>query len=163
MKTLTWEKGLFSCTYKIFSGNTQIGALCNRSFSQTSEAEMNGKKYTFRTKGFFKQSTQVFDEFDNFLGDIKYNSWMTKAQINIKSKYYYWKYNTAWNTKWTMLGDDKTQINAYINSFSGSIETNTEDELAILTGLYVTNYNMQMTIAVMVAIFIPIFTSALNS
>ena len=162
MKTLTWKKGLFSCTYTIFSGNTQIGSLCNKSFSQTSEAEMNGKKYTFRTKGIFKQSTQVFDEFDNLLGDIQYNSWMTKAQININSKYYYWKYNTAWNTKWTMQGEDKTQINACINSFSGSIETNTDDELAILSGLYVTNYYMHLTIAVMVAVFIPIWTSILS-
>ena len=163
MKTITWKKGLFSGTYKIFSGNTQIGTLSKRSFSQTSEAEMNGKNYTFRTKGFFKQSTEVYDEFDKLIGEIKYNSWKTKAQINLNTKYYYWKYNTDWNTKWTIQGDDKTQINACTNSFGGSIKTNTDNELAILTGLYVNNYYTQMTVGVLVAVFVPIFTAIINS
>ncbi|NOU60167.1 hypothetical protein [Marinifilum caeruleilacunae] len=162
MKTLHWKKGLFSCTYKIYSGNEQIGSLCNRSFSKNSEAEMNGKKYTFRTKGFFKQSTEVYTESGELVGEIQYNSWMTKAQISLNSKYYYWKYNTMWNTKWIMEGEDQTQIKSCTNSFSGDIDTNTDNELAILSGLYVTNYYMQMTVAVMVAVFIPIFTSTMQ-
>ncbi|WP_282016584.1 hypothetical protein [Marinifilum flexuosum] len=162
MKTLNWKKGLFSSTYKIYSGSKQIGSISNRSFSQTSEAEMNGKKYTFQTKGFFKQSTEVYNELGKLVGEIQYNSWMTKAQISLDSKYYYWKYNNMWNTKWAMLSDDNTQINACTNSFSGDIETNTDDELAILSGLFVTNYYMQMTISVLVIVFIPIFLSAMN-
>lgn len=162
MKTLNWKKGLFSSTYQIYSGSKQIGSLSNRSFSQTSEAEMNGKKYTFRTKGFFKQKTEVYNEFGKLIGDIQYNSWMTKAQISLDSKYYYWKYNNMWNTKWAMQGDDNTQINACTNSFSGDIEANTDDELAILSGLFVTNYYMQMSFSVMIIVFIPIFMSMMN-
>lgn len=162
MKILTWKKKLFSSTYNIYYKNVQIGMLKNYSFSNSSIAEMNGFKYTFRTKGILNQSTKIYNEAEHLVGEISYNSFMTKAKINLNTDYYFWKYNTFWNTKWIMQSKKHdTQISACTNSFCGSIETNTDDELAILSGIFVTNYYLQMTIAIMIAVFIPILTSIL--
>jgi hypothetical protein len=41
----------------------------------------------------------------------------------------------------------------------GTIESVEQDEMLLLSGLFITNYYWQITVAVMIAIFIPIFAS----
>ncbi len=86
-RNLKWEKEFFSDTYNIFSEDQFIGKLKNNSFSQIAEGELNGKKYTFLTKGFFSQQTEIRDATDNkIIGNITYNGWMTKATFSIHDK-----------------------------------------------------------------------------
>ena len=55
MKTiLTWKKGIFANTYNIYSDGKLIGKMKNNCFSQSDDGELNGMKYTFKTKGLFK-------------------------------------------------------------------------------------------------------------
>lgn len=158
--SFNWKKELFSDTYKVYSNNKQIGELKNRTFSQTSVGEINGKRYTFKTKGFFKQHTQIFDNSDNSLiGDIAYGNWMTKAFLSIKERKLLWKYNNAWNTKWSICESDRTLIN-YNGSSKGHIESDINDDLLLLTGLYVTNYYWQMTLFIIAAAWIPIYLAS---
>ncbi len=83
MKTnLRWEKKILSSTYSIYSDNQLIGKLKDKTFSQSADGELNGKKYTFRTKGLFKQHTEILDKAENkIIGEITYNTWMTKASL----------------------------------------------------------------------------------
>ena len=156
-----WKKGLFSETYRVYSNDQQIGKLKNKPFSQSAVGEISGKNYTFKTKGFFRQSTLIIDNIDNsVIGEIDYNSWMTKAFLSLKEKKYSWKYDNIWNTKWSIHESDKVLINYKGSSTGGKIDSDTNDDLLMLTGLYVTNYYWQMTLVILMAVLIPIYASS---
>ncbi len=142
MKTnYSWTKKFFSNLYNIYSNGAILGNLKDKSFSQTAQGEVNGKEYIFKTKGFLKQHTQIIDSSENrIIGEITYNSWMTKATIAINDKILNWKYDNAWNTKWSLFDTAGTLMNFSGSSSKGHINSNVEDELLILTGLFVTNY-----------------------
>ena len=160
---LKWKKGIFSSTYNIYSQGQFIGKLKNSSFSQIAEGEINGKKYTFITKGFFNQQTEIHDTINNrVIGNITYNGWMTKATLSILDKKINWKYDNLWNTKWSIFDSEGIKIKYSGSSLKGQIESNTDDDLLLLTGLFVINYYWQITIIIIFVAFIPIWTSVLN-
>jgi hypothetical protein len=160
---LTWKKGIFANTYNIYSDGKLIGKMKNNCFSQSDDGELNGMKYTFKTKGFFKHHTQIHDnQTNNIIGEITYNNWMTKATISIQNKKTYWKYENIWNTRWSIFNSEGIQINYSGSSTSGKIESNAEDDLLLLSGLFVTNYYWQMSIAILIVVFVPIWTTILN-
>jgi hypothetical protein len=110
-------------------------------------------KYAFKTKGIFKQHTQILDnQSNNMIGEIAYNNWMTKATLSIQNKKTYWKYENIWNTKWSIFNSEGIQINYSGSSGSGKIESNTKDDLLLLSGLFVINYYWQMTIAILIVV-----------
>jgi hypothetical protein len=163
MTILNWKKGFFSQTYNIYSSNLVIGMLKNKTWSSSAEGEINGRKYLFKTQGFFKQSTQIIDiENGAVVGNITYNSWMTKAMIENLGIIAFWKYDNFWNTKWSIVGQDGTEIYYEGSSTKGQIIFEKQNDLLALTGLFVTNYYWQMTIVILIAVFIPIWTSAMS-
>jgi len=154
----TWKKGAFSNLYKIYSNGEQIGDLKDKSFSQSSIGVFNNKEYLFKTKGFFKQKTQIIDTAENkMVGEIHYNNWMTKARITINDKTINWKYDNLWNTKWRIFNSEGINIEYSGSSTGGQIETNIDDALLLLSGLFVTNYYWQMTMVALLAVFIPLW------
>ena len=161
--SLRWKKGLFSSTYSIYSNDQLIGKLKDKTFSQSADGELNGKKYTFKTKGFFKQRTKILDNIDNkVIGEITYNNWMTKATLLINNKRTNWKYDNLWNTKWSICDSEGIEIKYAGSSTRGQIDSNTDDDLLLLSGLFVINYYWQMTIVVLIAVFVPIWITVLN-
>jgi hypothetical protein len=160
---LTWQKGLLSTNYNIFSGNELIGHLQNNSFSQVSTGQLRGKSYTFRTLGFLNKTTEILDNQNNkVIGKITYSNWMTKANITILSQTLNWKYENLWNTKWCIMDTGGTRINYSGTSTGGKVNSNTDNDIYLLSGLFVTNYYWQMSIIIMVAAFVPIFVSVLS-
>ena len=160
---LIWKKGLFSNTYSIHSRGVQTGTLTERPFSRSSQGQLNDKRYTFRTIGTFKQRTQILDrEKDSVIGEINYNSMMTRATISLERGTFNWKYENIRNTKWRIFGPDDIEIR-YNGSFrGGQITSSTDDELLLLSGLFVTNYYWQMTLVIILAVFIPIWVSVIT-
>ena len=123
----------------------------------TSRGELNEKKYTFKTTGFFNQHTQIIENNENkIIGEITYNNWMNKATININGKKFELKYNNIWNSKWSITSLNETQISYNSSTSTGQIQSNTDNELLILSGLFVANYYLQMTLAILLIVFIPI-------
>jgi hypothetical protein len=165
MKTiLNWKKGMFSSNYEIYSHGKFIGSLREHTWNQSGDGQLNWKGYHFKTTGFLQQVTQILGS-DNFtpIGKITYNSWKTKATITYSDQPFYWKYNNAWNTKWSLYNyTEGIKVKYQGTSSKGTIETDEENELLVLTGLYITNYYWQTSVAVLVACFIPIFVAVLN-
>ena len=158
--TLRWKKNFFSSTYSIYSNEKMLGKLRDNAFTQSADGTLYGENYYFRTKGIFKQNTTIIDKEDNkAIGNISYNTWMTKATIKISNKTYFWKYDNLWNTKWSIHDSDGILIKFTGSTTSGLINSKTEDALLLLSGLFVTNYYIQITIVIMIAIFIPIYMS----
>jgi hypothetical protein len=164
MKTvLRWKKNIFSSTYKIYSDEKLVGKLKDKSFSQSADGALTGEHFGFKTRGFFKQNTTIVDKKDNtVIGKISYNNWMTKATIKTKNKKSVWKYDNLWNTKWSIYDSDGIMIKYTGTATSGLIHSNTEDALFLLSGLYVTNYYRQATVAIIIAVFIPIWLAIMN-
>ena len=157
---LTWKKGVFSNVYKIYLNGKQIGNLKDKSFSQSGIGVLNNKEFLFQTKGFLKQKSKIFDTAENkMVGEINYNNWMTKATITINDKTFNWKYDNIWNTKWSIFNSEGINIKYAGSTTNGLIDSNIDDSLLLLTGLFVTNYYWQLTIALIVAVIVPILAS----
>jgi len=162
-KQLHWKKGAFSTNYQIFSKEQSIGQLQDNAFKRYSDGEIRNKKYRFLTEGVFKQNTKIIDrESNEVIGSIQYNSWMSKADIKINNRSYHWKYDNAWQTRWSISDEKGVLLNFAGGMTKGSIEGDDPHDLHVLTGLFVTNYYTQAGIAVFVAVFIPIWLSVLN-
>ena len=164
MKTvLTWKKGAFSSTCRISSGKEIIGELTNYTFKQTAEGVIRNKRYFFRTKGLFKQETQIINgESDQVIGTIVYGSMMNKATIQFKDRTINWKYDNAWQTRWSLYDNLGIYMKFAGGMSKGTIEFEEEDDLLVLTGMFVTNYYQQAMIAILVAVFIPIWLTQLT-
>ena len=161
--TLSWKRGTFSSTCRIFSGEDIIGELANYTFKQTAEGVIRNKRYLFRTKGLFKQETRIIDgESDQLIGTISYSSMMSKASIQFKDRTINWKYDNGWQTRWSLFNEHLTLMKFAGGHSKGTIECNEENDLLVLTGMFVTNYYQQAMIAIMVAVFIPIWVSVIN-
>lgn len=161
MKTsLKWTKGVFSNLYKIYDNGDFIGDLKERSFSQSAKGSIRGKDYLFRTHGFFNPVTEIVDSTSKkIVGKIQYNSWRSKATVTLNGKTINWKYDNVWNTKWSLSDSDDTIVKFNSATTQGHIEARLDDELLVLTGLFIKNYYMQMAFFVIfIAVIIPILT-----
>jgi hypothetical protein len=161
MKTLlNWKKGAFSSACRIFSGEKKLGELSNYAFKRTAQGHIRNKQYRFQTEGLFRQETRIIDVKNNqVLGTISYNSMMSKATIQFADHTISWKYDNAWQTRWSLF-DDQGILMKFAGGFSrGTIEYEKENDLLVLTGMFVTNYYQQAMIAIFVAVFIPIWVT----
>jgi hypothetical protein len=154
MKRFTWTKGLFSGFYKIYSNGNFVGKV-EESITKNSTGWFNGKDYIFRTHGFFNQNVEIIDcESNSVVGNIVYNNWMTKAALIIDGKSFNWKYDDFWNTRWSISASDGINTTFNGSATKGSIVTDQDDGLLILTGLFITNYYWQMTLfVILMALF----------
>ncbi|MDD2380225.1 MAG: hypothetical protein WCY58_02075 [Mariniphaga sp.] len=160
MKTkLIWKKGLFSNTFLIYSGEGLVGSLNEKTFSKTARGELNGQKYTFRMKGVFNQTTELLNQDNRVIGQITYGRWRSNATLSIPGQTVFWKYDNMWNTRWKIFNHEGMEIRYSGSSSSGTIASNTDDPLLLMSGLFVINYYRQVSIAVFVAIFVPIMAS----
>ena len=158
-----WKRGTFSSTYEIFDGDLLIGKLKDSSFRQTSEGMIHNKGYRFRTSGIFKQETQIVDgESDRVLGTITYNSWKSRADIQLSGGLFQWKYDNIWQTRWRLYNEKGVQMSFAGGMSKGTVDFDSPDDLLLLTGLFVTNYYRQMGIAVLVAVLLPIWLASAN-
>ena len=152
---LNWKSDILTNNYKIYQNNREIGFIKKDFFSQKANAEINGKKYIFKERGLFNQETDIIDEAgNNIVGEIRYNFWGNKASIEINDVKTSWEYTNLWNTQWSVTGDEN--LNIFFSKSSRNIESNTDDELQILSGLYVYNHFYSQLVIVMLVIIIPI-------
>jgi hypothetical protein len=162
-KILHWKRGTFSRTGMILDNDNPIGKLKENTWTQSATGEINGKKYHFKTKGFLRQKTQITDqESKDFVGSINYNTWMTKAKIEFQNTVLHWKYTNTWQTQWSMFLDDKELIKYRGSATKGNIEYDETEDLYILTGLFVTNYFWQISLAVIIAVLIPVWLTVIR-
>jgi len=157
---LKWEKSFLSSVYRIFSNGRLIGNLDLRAFSNTDIGILNGEKYFFRARGFLSRYTEIVDAKDyNVIGKIIYSSWRSKATLTTLNNTANWKYDNMWHSRWSISSSSGNEIKYAGSSSRGKIDSNTDDALLLLSGLFVTNYYRQTSVAVVVAIFIPILAS----
>ncbi len=155
---LTWSKGLFSSLYQVYSNEKKLGKLINKPFSRTKKGTFNGKDYLFRNSGFLKPYTEIVDCSDNkVIGGIVYNSWRSKATVSLNGRNYNWKYDNLWSTKWSLSDSDGISVRFNSSTTHGQIDSDTDDGLLVLSGLFIKNVYLQTAfIVILVAVIIPV-------
>ena len=93
------------------------------------------------------------------IGEISFGKWMTSATLTIRNIPVNWKYDNWKNTSWRIYNSGGDLINYRGSSTKGVIDSHTEDDLLLLSGLFVTNYFRQATVAILVAVFVPILAT----
>jgi len=159
--TLIWKKRFFSSTYEIFKNEMPIGSLKQRMWSHSADGEINGHKYSFLHKGFFNRETQISDQStDKIIATITYNFWGTKAWINYYDYVAQWEYTNGWQTRWWLTAKGDLIAQYYGNTYKGVIEYEVQDDLNILTGLFIASHFKRISSsAVVTAVLIPIFAT----
>jgi hypothetical protein len=74
----------------------------------------------------------------------------------------YWKYDNRWQSKWSLFDDQGILMKFAGGSSKGTIECEEEDDLLLLTGMFVSIYYQQAMIVILVAAFIPIWLSQIT-
>jgi hypothetical protein len=144
----TWKTKFFSNEYQISRYESIAGNLKNLGWKRKSAGELNGKKVFFEIKGFFDKEFLISNPDDNSqIGNIVFNMWKTKATITILDKTYSWQYDNFFNTKWSITNENGNLIKYESHFKSGDINSYTNDEILILTGLYIRNYLQQRAAA----------------
>lgn len=153
---LTWKSSIFSRTYRIYEKEELIGHLTNQPVSYKANGEIDGKKYFFNTKGFFKQRVEIIDpETNQPIGDIEFGLLHTSAKIRIKDKTVLWKYDNLLNTKWSIKDAQAGSLHFSGSSTKGKIEGINPNRLLILSGLFVTNYFWHMGALIIAIALLP--------
>ncbi len=146
---INWKKGLFSSKYELFSQNKKIGELNEEMFSRTAIGKLNNSRVKFRKKGVFSSETEITDlNLNSNIGQIKFNAWGNKAEINLNGKKLGWKSDSFWGKKWSVLENGQPIVKYDSSTFKGEIDSKINDEVLLLAGLFVFNYYMQMIIII---------------
>jgi len=163
MKKLQWKSKSFSGEYMILDKELQVGSLKNSFLSSKTNGVLNDTKVVFKSKGILKQYIEIIKAgTDDVIGVITFGSFMSKAKIIINGTSYNWKYTNSWNTKWRVSIENGVDINYNKKNTKGTIESNIDDSLLMLIGLYINIYYIQTMAVVLFIIFLPTWISLFN-
>lgn len=160
MKTkFNFSKKLFSNCYKIFEGNKEIGFIKKDYFSQKTTAEINGKKFIYLEKSPFERNSKILDSEEKTIGIINYNTWESKASLQIGEEKLSWQYKNIWNTNWKIESSNGKIIEFNMDG-NINIDRIDNNEIEILSGLYLYKYYKRVVMLFLVFLFIPIFLNS---
>jgi hypothetical protein len=121
------------------------------------------KHFLGSTYELYSENIPIIDpEKETVIGRITYNGWMTKGRIELRGNNFDWRFNNAWNTRWSVSNTEKRNINYRCKTTRGNIEVGIDDDILALSGLYIHNYNSQITATALIVVFIPVWIAALN-
>ncbi len=159
MKKLTWKSDIFLNSFKIYEQNEQIGLLKKVFLKKIFQAEIIGKQFTFISKGFYKQTTEIYDCNNILIGTVIHNGFIADSRIEIIENINLLRYVSTFRTKWEICEDYTDKVILKYDGFlkSGSIESITNEDLLILIGLfnhYKSNRFSNYTIALLAGVVI---------
>jgi hypothetical protein len=145
---LTWKTKLFRSLYEIYENEQPAGELKSSGWKRNAAGELKGKKLHFEIKGVFNKEFLISDPADNStIGQIVFNTWRTKATINCHNQEYKWQFDNFLRTKWSISNENGNLVKYQSHFKNGEITSYTNDELLILTGLFIKDYLKQRAAA----------------
>lgn len=141
---ITWKNKFFSNKIQLYHREDLIGEIVNKAFSRSADGELNGRKLRFDIKGFFRQETRILDARDeSVIAEVVIGTWKSKATIRYNNKEYLWQYENFWNSKWSITSANGPAVKYHSHGTWGEVTSYTNDEILILTGLFIKNYFRQ--------------------
>lgn len=149
-----WKKKLFTNTYLIYSNEKQIGYL-KKSYFGKANAEIRGKTYVFKHSWLMQRKYDIIDKSQNrIIGKIKYNSWFNRARIGSNDNTAYWKYDSIFRYKWKVYDARGKKIKYKSLLAKGKITSTTEDDMCLITGLYLAHNYFFTVISICILLFL---------
>ena len=154
---LTWNKGIFESNYQIFEQGKIKCSMFFDTWRSEAKAISQSKNYRFKDDGLYGTATQIFDESNELIGMISYSDWKSKATITLNSgEKYAFEFTNTWHSQWIITNFNDKQIKYDSSTASGTVVSNTEDELMLLLGFYAREHFTKMIILlILIVIFIP--------
>jgi len=138
---LSWGKDTFSRTYTLFSAQKLCGYLKRDSLSQSANGEIKGEVFCFKTSGFIKKNTIVYNGLTyKSLAVISYDEWRSRAILSAGDRVLYFKFDSFSQSSWQLVGSAGEHIAYSTSSNKGYINSTTDDSLLLLSGLLVADH-----------------------
>jgi hypothetical protein len=154
-RLLTWRKGLFDSNYQLYTNGEIKGSLIFNSWKNNARG-IALKNYYFTSEGFLNPTTKIRDEKHNQIGIITYKIWKLKATVTFNNlDHASWGYTNSWLSRWTITNYSDKQIQFHSATSSGVAVTDNDDELFLLTGLYIREFFSRAIILLILLILIP--------
>lgn len=153
---LIWRKGSFDSNYQLYINGEIKGSLIFSSWKNNARG-IALKNYYFTSEGFFNPITKIRDEHHNQIGVITYNAWKLKATVTFNNlDHASWSYTNSWLSKWTITNHRDKQIQYHSTTGSGTAYSDNDDELLLLSGLYIREFFSRAIILLVLIILIPV-------
>ncbi|PHN00864.1 hypothetical protein [Flavilitoribacter nigricans] len=154
--TLQWKKGLFKCTYELSAAGFPVGHLKDSELSRKAYGRLNNKEVTFqRCEGLHTRINMLETQSNRPIGTITFNPWYPKATIHLEDQQFYWTFSNIWETRWKITDQDGAIVHFRGWSGRGEMTILEQDDLLVLTGLYISSYYWRLA-AIMIAIIFPV-------
>ncbi len=152
-RMLTWTKGVFDSNYQLYANGDIKGSLIFSSFKNNARG-IALNNYYFTTEGFLNPVTKIRDEKHNQIGIITYNSWNLKATVTFNDlSHASWSYTNGWLSRWTITNHQDKQIQFHATTGAGTAHSNNDDELLMLSGLFIREFFSRAIMLIIIAIF----------
>ncbi|QDW25674.1 hypothetical protein [Pedobacter sp. KBS0701] len=162
-KFINWKSNWLNGNFQLFADGVQKGMISFSSWRSDAESMFEDKNYHFANEGFWQSRTKVIDRKTNeVVAIINYDSWKSKAVISLNTgEQYEWKSTGVWKSQFTVSNYKDAHIMYSSNSNTGTISSDTHNELLIITGLFIKHiYNKR--VVVLIACLMPIITISIN-
>ena len=137
---LRWQSSLAGKEVRIFREKIIAGILKINLWTGDAYGELNGHMLRFKSKGFWRNGTQIFDiDGVKELGTIAYNHWKSTAEITYEGTSYIFRYKSWWRRQWSVT-EKNASIDYTMTGFwksEGTIENEELSPALVLTGLFV--------------------------
>jgi hypothetical protein len=152
---LTWRKGLFDSSYQLYSNGEIRGSLVFSSWKNNARG-IALKNYYFTSEGFLNPITRIRDENHQQIGVITYNSFKLKATLTFDNlDHASWSFTNSWLSQWEITNHRDKQIVYHSSSTEGAVHTNNDDELMLLSGIFIKEFFSRGFIIFILLILIP--------
>ncbi|MGF1925283.1 MAG: hypothetical protein ACQUHE_13990 [Bacteroidia bacterium] len=159
-QVLTWRKGLFDSNYQLYTNGEIKGSLIFSSFKNNARG-IALKNYYFTTEGFLNPVTKIRDENHVEIGIITYHAWQLKATVRFNNMdHATWKFTNSWLSQWAITNHADKEIQYRADTPNGTAFSNTDDELMLLSGLFIKEFFARALILIFLVFVIPIIARA---
>ena len=161
-KFINWKSNWFNSNFELFVDGIQKGSIKFIGWTSDAETAFEDKNYFFTNIGFWKSKTNVIDRKTNeIVASITYDSWKSKAIINmISGEHYEWKPTSFWKSEWIVSNYKDANIVYSSSSKSGSITSDTNNSLLIIAGLFIKQIYTKRA-AAMAVYFVPLMVATM--
>ena len=158
---LTWTKGIFDNSYQLFQNGVIKGNLIFDTWKNEARTLFKEGNLIINSQGFFESNNYIYNDKGELLGTITFETWKAKATVTLKNgEQFYFNFTNGWYTKWE-IGDLKGKQAIYdSDTSSGRISSNTDDQMMLISGLFIREYFTRRLLALVIflVIFIPIIS-----
>ncbi|MGY3054074.1 hypothetical protein ACVWYG_002277 [Pedobacter sp. UYEF25] len=153
-----WNKDAFDSKYQVVSQGMLKYALNFESWHNSAIATTQTGIYLFKTQGFSKAESLLVDNRNQVLAVISFNLISLNATVKFTNgDEYKFLYRRNWISEWSLNNGTDKQVFYKARTGSGLIKSNSDDELLIMTGLYIREYFSRLLLLFVGLILIGLF------